>query len=265
MYNLIRANLFQLRKSMAIKILFAITTVSSFIMVVMAFLIPQGKIDDSMTGIGFLFSDINMISILGAALAGVFICGDFDNKIIHDAIANGYSRVTVIVSKAIVFCCGVAFLLIPYAMIICIALSSGSKFSMGKVDVGFLHILTNESGIAFSALDICRLLIIMLTLIIIYASQLSVCVPLAFVLKKPVFVVAIYYMFTIFCGQLAGLRGSSIVFDDIFDCTPFGGNYTFITLDSPVGDIIKAISVSLIFTTVMITVTYFAFRKSEIK
>ncbi|MBU3093708.1 ABC transporter permease [Clostridium sp. CF011] len=265
MYNLIRANLFKLRKSMAIKILFVITTVSALAMAVMAYLIPQGKIDASMTGMGFLFSDINMISILGAVLAGVFICGDFDNKTIHDAIANGYSRGTVIVSKATVFCCAIAFLLLPYAIIICIALSTGSKFSMGKVAVGFLHILTSEAGIAFSASEIWKLLVVMLTLMIIYAAQLSVCVPLAFVLKKPVLVVAIYYVFTIFCAQLVGLRGNSTVFDGIFDCTPFGGNYTFITLDSGAGEIFKAISVSLIFIFVMIAVTYSAFRKSEIK
>jgi len=43
MYNLIRADLFKLRKSMTIKILFGITTVSAVVMAVMAYLIPQGK------------------------------------------------------------------------------------------------------------------------------------------------------------------------------------------------------------------------------
>ncbi|MGH4117742.1 hypothetical protein [Clostridium sp.] len=150
-------------------------------------------------------------------------------------------------------------------MIICIALSTGSKFSMGKISVGFLHILTSEAGIVFSTSEMWKLLVVMLTLMIIYAAQLSVCVPIAFILKKPVLVVAIYYGFTFFCSQLAGLRGSSIIFDGIFDCTPFGGNYTFITLDSVAGDIFKAIVVSLIFIIVMLAVTYFAFRKSEIK
>ena len=265
MYNLISADLFKLRKSMAIKILFGITTISSIIMAVIAYLIPQGNIDASMTGIGFLFSDIDVISILGAVLAGVFICGDFDDKTIHDAIANGYSRETVIVSKAVVFCCAVAFLLIPYAIIICISLSTGSKFDMGKVSVGFLHILTSEAGITFSTPEIWKFLAVMLTLMIIYAAQLSVCVPLAFTLKKPVLVVPIYYGFTIFCAQLVGLRGKSALFDGIFACTPFGGNYTFITLDSGLGDILKSIFVSLIFIIVMLVVTYSSFRKSEIK
>ena len=265
MYNLILADLFKLRKSMAIKILFAITTVSAVIMTEMAYLIPQGKVEASMIGVGFLFSDIDMISILGAVIAGIFICGDFDNKIIHDAIANGYSRATVIASKAIVFCCAIAFILLPYAIITGIGLSIGSKFSMGALSVGFLHLLTSEASTIFSTQEIWKLLVVMLTLMIVYMAQLSICVILAFVLKKPVLVVAIYYGLTIFCAQLMGLRGSSAVFDHIFACTPFGGNYTFVTLNSGTGDIFKAIFVSLIFMIVMLATTYCVFSKSEIK
>lgn len=265
MYNLILADLFKLRKTMAIKILFGMTTVSAVIMAVMAYLIPQGKIGASMIGIGFMFSDISMISILGAVIAGVFICGDFDNRTIHDAVANGCSRAEVIGSKAAVFCCAIAFILLPYAIITGIALSAGSKFSMGSATVGFLHLLISEAGKGFSASEIWKLLAVMMTLIIVYVAQLIVCVPLAIVLKKPVLVVAIYYGFSILCGQLMALRNSSSVFDHILACTPYGGNYAFVTLNTGAWDIFKAISVSLIFIILILAVTYCAFRKSEIK
>ena len=234
-------------------------------MVMIAYLIPQGKINASTAGIGFMFSDVNMIGILGAVIAGVFICGDFDNKTIHDAIANGYSRWAVIVSKAIVFCCAIAFILLPYVIVTGIALSTGSKFSMGSVAVGFLNLLTSEAGTAFSASQVLKLLAVMLTLIIVYVAQLSVCIPLALVLKKPVLVVAIYYGFTILFASLTGLKNSSQMFDHIFACTPYGSNYTFVTLNTGTGDMFKAISVSLIFIILMLAVTYCAFRKSEIK
>lgn len=265
MYNLIWADLFKLRKSMAIKLLFGITTVSAAAMAVMANLIPQGKVNASMTGIGFLFSDINVISILGAVIAGIFICGDFDNKTIHDAITNGYSRGTVIAAKAAAFCCAIAFILLPYAIITVVALSTGSGFNMGSVAVGFMNVLTSTAGTVFSAADVWKLFIVMLTLIIVYMSQLIVCVPLALLLKKPVLIVAIYYGFTILCAQLTVLSRSSTVFNRIFSFTPYGGSYTFITLNSGAGDILKAISVSLIFMIVMLAVTYCGFRKSEIK
>lgn len=265
MYNLIWADLFKIRKSMAIKILFGITTVSAVVMAVAAYLISQGKLAGSTTGIWFLFSDINIMNIIGAVSAGVFICGDFDNKTIHDAIANGCSRGAVIVSKATAFGCTIAFLLLPYAIIAGIGLSTGSKFGMGSLAIGFLHILTTDGGTAFSAAEILKLLAVMLTLIIVYVAQLSVCVPLALVLKKPVLVVAINYGISILSAQLMGLRGSSVVFDRIFNSTPYGGNYIFATLNTGTGDIFKAIFVSLVFIIVMLAVTYCAFRKSEIK
>lgn len=265
MLNLIQADFFKLRKSMVIKVLFSITCLCAFTLTVMAYLIPRGGIDVGMTGIAFMFSDINMISILGAVLAGTFICSDFDNKNIHDAIASGSSRIVVIVSKAIVFFCGIAILLLPYALATGFALVSGIDFGMDAVALGFLNLLTKGSGSAISASEFFKMLIVMLTLVIVYASQLSVCVPLAFVLKKPVLVVAIYYAISILSAQLIALSASSETLDFILSKTPFGGDYIFSTMNSGTADIIAAIFGSFIFIIIMLAITYIAFRKAEIK
>ena len=74
MLNLIQADLFKLRKSKAIKILLTITAISAVAMTVMANLIAQGKMDVNFNGFGFMFSDMNMISIIGSVIAGLFIC-----------------------------------------------------------------------------------------------------------------------------------------------------------------------------------------------
>lgn len=265
MLNLIQADLFKLGKSSVIKILFGITTLSAVVMAVMANFIQQGKIAGAYTGIGFLLADMDMMSILGAVIAGVFICGDFDNKTIHDAIACGCSRWAVIISKTTVFFCALVFILLPYAIVTGIALSTGFKFDMGSVSIGFLNILTKESGIAFSASTLLKMLPAMLTLVIVYIARLSLCVPLALVLKKPVLVVSVYYGFTVFCAQLTGLRNISPVFDNIFSCTPYGGNYSLVMMGTGAGDIVKAIAVSLVFIILMLAVTYSLFRRSEIK
>ncbi|MDR3644298.1 MAG: ABC transporter permease [Clostridia bacterium] len=265
MYNLMGADLFKLRKSAAIKILFGITALCAVAMTIMAYLIPQGKIDKSLTGVGFLFSDINVMGILGAVIAGVFICGDFDNKTIHDAIANGSGRLAVIVSKAAVFCAALAFILLPYAVVTGVALGTGYKFGMGSMAVGFLHLMVTEAGKAFSAPEIGKLVAIMLTLIIVYASQMSICVPLAFGMKKPVLVVAINYGLQILCGQLSAISANIPAFERVFACTPFGCIYKITSLDASAGDILSAIAVSLIFFVAMIAITYAVFRKSEIK
>lgn len=265
MVNLILADLFKIRKSMAIKIIFAITTGCAVAMVVMAYLVSHGIIDKGMTGIGFMFSDINIMSILGAVVAGVFICGDFDNKTIHDAIAGGYSRGAVIVSKAVTFCCAVVFILFPYMIATGIALSTGFKFGMGSVAVGYLNLLTSQAGKVFTASDIMKLLAVILTLLIVYLGQLSICVPLALILKKPVLVVAIYYGLTILCANLAASTAKNSVLDIISRCTPYRGEYTLLTLSTGADVLFRAIVVSLIFIIAMLVITYFAFRKSEIK
>lgn len=264
MLNLIQADLYKLWKSTAIKVLLGITVLSSVLMTIMAYEIPKGNIDKNMTGVGFMFSDVNVMSILGAVIASILICGDFENKGIPDAIASGCSRSSIIVSKTIAFCCSIAIILLPYAITTVIALCTGSIFSMGSVSVGLLNVLTSASN-SFSTAHIWKLLAVIFTLIIVYGAQLSLCIPLAFSLKKPVFVVAIYYAFTILSAQLSNLSSSSSVFKNISSCTPYGGNYSLTTLNTSSGDILKAIAVSIIFTFIMLAVTYSIFRKSEVK
>lgn len=266
MYNLIRADLFKLRKSKAIKILIAITTICAITATVMAYLIQQGKLDAKAgNGIIFMFGDTNAMGILGAAVAGILICGDFDNRTIHEAIAGGCSRGQVILSKAVSFFCAIVFILLPYVIIVSIGLGTANKFSMGSVSIGFMHILTTDGGKAFSIAQIWKLVAIMLTLIIVYISQLSICMPFALTFKKPILVVIIYYALTILISNLAAARSSSKMLNDIFNCTPYGGKYSVITLSSGTGDILKPIFVSLIFIIVMLAISFLGFRKSEIK
>lgn len=266
MYNLIKADLFKLRKSMGIKILFGITTVCAIIAAIMSYLIQQGSISAASTnGIVFMLSDLNVMSILGAVVAGILICSDFDNRTIHEAIADGCSRGQIIGSKAVSFSCAIMIILLPYAMIVSIGLITGYKFSMGSVAAGFMHILTTDGGKLLSAKEIWKTAAIMLALMIIYVGQLSVCIPFAIIFKKPVIVVAVYYGLTILFTGLAGLRSSSKIVENIFNNTPYGNKYILMTINTGTGDILKPVFISLIFTIIMLTITYLVFRKSEIK
>lgn len=265
MFNLIMADLFKLRKSLYVKLLFIITVISSAAMCFIAYGIQHGKLASKLSGIGFMFSDVNIIGILGAVIAGIFICGDFDNKIIHDAIASGSSRGTIIISKAIAFFCSILFILLPYVLAIFISFGTGSKFSLGSKAVGFLHLLTVDGGMKYSSTDILKLLVLIFSMIIVYLSQLSICVPLALVFKKPVIVAAIYYALSILCAQLSALNNSSTIFANIFACTPFGGNYAFLTLNTTTIYILRTLLVSLFFAILMLILANFSFKKAEIK
>lgn len=263
MLNLYLADLYKMRKSLAMKILLAISIICAITVPVIAHLIAQGKLSQNLSGINFLLSDASMISILGAVLAGVFICGDFDNRSIHEAIANGNSRRAVIIAKEAFFISASFIVMLPYVFAVLIGLCTGAKFSMPSA--GFIHVLISESGKSFTASDIGKLAVVLLTLAIVYIGQLSVCLPLASALKKPFIVVVLSYVLSLLTAQLQAIKGSSKAFDRIFGCTPYGGNYAILNLSSSAQDIAKAIAVSLIFTGIMTFLAYIVFRKSEIK
>lgn len=263
MVNLLRADAYKLGRSSAIKIILSLTCACAAVMAAFAYLIPLGKLDAGMAGVGFMFSDVSIVSILGAVAATVYICGDFEHKVFHQAIAGGGSRGRIIIVKAIVFSGVLALAVLPYALVAAILMATGAEFGMGSATIGYLHLLT--SGAQLSAAGLGKLLLVLLTLMIVYIAQLSVCIPLSLWFKKPVLVVAVYYGFSILTGQLLGIGSQYPGFSRVFALTPYGGNHIFATLDTGLADIGKAIIVSLVFICAMAALAYTAFRKMELK
>jgi ABC-2 type transport system permease protein len=108
-------------------------------------------------------------------------------------------------------------------------------------------------------------IVVMVVLLIVYMSQLSICIPLAISLKKPVLVVSIYYGSTILFAQLSSLSKSVSGLADFLSGTPFGGEYSLLNVNSGTGDIAKAVVVSLVFILIMISISYQIFKKAEVK
>lgn len=267
MFNLIRADVFKVRKSSAMTILLLIAAASVVTMAVMAHQIADGGLKANLSGLVFLFSDIDVISILGAVCAGVFICGDFGNQIIHDAIAGGCGRFSIVAEKMVVFLCAAAILLLPYFIAAGIGIGSGARFSIGNTgaSAGFLHLLTTLSRESLLYGEYFKLFGLMLLLVIVYMAQLSICLPLAIGFKKPVIVVAVYYALSLLIGQLATLIQGSELFNNLVDCTPYSLNYMLPSLNMSIVSIWKAVTVSIIFTVIMLGISYALFRKAEIK
>ena len=266
MYNLIKADLYKLKKSKAVKILILITAICAVIAAFLSYEIKHGKFSAASTnGIVFMFSDTNIIGILGAVTAGIIICGDFENRTVHEALADGFGRGQITLSKAISYFYAVILILLPFVIVISVMLITGYKFSMGNASSGFMHILTEDGGKAISSYEVLKLIFVMAALMIVYIGQLSICVPLSILFKKPVIVVAVYYGLIILLANLSALRNSSKLIDILFSCTPYGTKYNLLTLKTGTGDIIKSVFVSIIYTIVMIFITYMGFRKSEIK
>ncbi len=207
-----------------------------------------------------------MISIIGPFLAGIYICGDFENKSIHDAISScGLSRITVIISKAIVYYLMVIFMLMPYAIVTVIAFASGKEFCNPIAASVFLKILENQTGLSFTLSVFIKMIIIMFVMMIAYASQMSVSVFLSFVFKKPALVIGLGFVSTMVLQIIGGLGVKLVSLKNILSFTPFSVGFKVLTMEAGADVILKALGVSLLFIVWIISMTNGAFRKSEIK
>lgn len=262
MFNLIRADLYGIRKSKAIKILFCIICVCSIAMVVVSHLMAVGKVSLESAGNASALGEPMMMSLIGAILAGVFICGDFENKTIHDAISCGSGRGAVIISKAISYFIVIAFMMVPYFIVTVIGVCTDFEYTL-YMSSSFLSILSNVSSIDVTPQIIFKIIAITLTIMLVYASQMSICVALSFLIRKPVFVIGIGFGLISLITFIIGLGNDVQILGDIFSYMPFTRGY--ITLDASASEFIKPIAVSIGFIIVLLAITYSGFRKSEVK
>ena len=103
MFNLIKADLYKMRKTKSIKILFLLCCISATLMSVISYQLTNGNLSHDIIGIGSFFTDFQMISLVSVIFISLFICNDFDNKTIHDSISTGYSRSSIIICKTITY------------------------------------------------------------------------------------------------------------------------------------------------------------------
>lgn len=260
MINLLRAELFKVKKSKGLFVLFVIMLISAIGMAVMAHLIAKDQISASLSGLVFMFSDVNMFSIIGAVAASIIICADFEVKTVQAPIFSGYNRYTMVFSKALtLFSFSILFIL-PFMVVTFVGLQSGSAFQIQTGSIGFLHILTTEAGVS----NVWKYIIVSLALMFVYMSQTSVCILLAYVMKKPVFVVSAYYALTILLAQLSTVSEKSVL-GGFMRSTPFGGKHAMLTMASSMSDIINAFTISIQFIFIMIGLAFLYFRRAEIK
>jgi len=265
MFNLIRSDLYKLGKTKSIKILFLIMWICALVVTIVSYLVAQGKVGTEVRGTVSLLTDTIMMSIIGPFLAGVYICGDFENKSIHDAISScGYSRITVIISKAFVYYLLVMIMMIPYGVVTIIAVASGKEFCNPIVASVYLSILAYKTGLGLTASVFVKMVVIILTMMIVYASQFTICILISFLLRKQALVIGLGIGLTMFL-QIAGAVGVKLkVLGDILSKTPFSIGFNVLSMEAGAAVMIKAIGISLFFIIWMLCITNGIFRRSEI-
>lgn len=260
MINLIHAELFKLRKCKAFKISLLLTTICSVALMAISYGNATGKCNIS-SGNASGLSDIFIMSVIGTLMAGIIICGDFENKDIHDEISCG--RLEIVISKSVIYSLIIIALVLPYAVVGFAGFLSGADFDrMFKFSV-FLNVMANDQHLSLNTTNIVKALLVVLTSVVVYAARLSFCIPVAFKMRKSVIVTVIGVVFGFIINLvLSGLEKIRF-FKQIEKLLPY--SYAKLELTDSSMYLLRALLVSGFFIGIMIVISYLLFRKSEIK
>ena len=118
MLELLKVDLYKLTKSSLVKIVFFISVLSAALMYLLSHLLATGELPIQNTGILSLFADSQMFILLGCVFIGIFLCSDFEYKVIENAVLAGHSRSSIVTSKMISLVIFVSLLTVPYFAVI---------------------------------------------------------------------------------------------------------------------------------------------------
>lgn len=265
MINLIRAEVYKLSKSMSIRVCFLLSCISATALTYISHCIAVGSMSSDVSSSASGLTEIVVVSILGSLLAGILVCGDFETKTIHDAVACGNGRLSIVISKAILYLLIVVLLLLPYMIATIAGVCSGAKFTAPFIPSVFVGILSDDAGVSVSSGIIGKIIVVSLVTMLVHAARLSICIPFAFKIRKPAAILAIGFAFDALIDLVVGLLKDVPVISDIFSVTPYNKEYLLLTVHMEAGTLLKAVISSIAFIIVMTAVTYAVFRRAEIK
>ena len=260
MYNLIHSALFKTRKSKTVRVLFFISLLSTIILYGGGYAIANGNMSAANGNILFLFSDMSMLSILGAVLAAHLIGSEFEDRTMQHLISSGYGRFQIVASSFINFWIASIFIMLPYIVAALIALVTETSITLGSPTIGFLNLLTAPAEVSID-----RAIVLIATMTIIYIGQITFAGYIAILLKKAMFVIAIFYALSFLSGQVAGVKDSIPILYNAFAKTPFGGEYISLHPFSSTDTIVGAIIASLSFISIVLFSSFMYFKKADIK
>lgn len=264
MINVVRADLLKLKKSAALKIMFLISAVGAVLMVMAAHWFENGTLGMGAAGNASFLADAQMVALLGTVSAGLFLCGDFENKTIHDAVSGGTGRGEIILGKMTTYFLILLLMILPYFLVTVAAFFTDSQFKLYIPSV-FLAMICKEAGNPVTFFTVLKSIGISAAVWIVYAGQLSVCLPLSFIFRKPVPVIGIGYLISLICGMLQASGGNQ-AFEKMISLTPFHGKYLFqLSMDAKPEIFLKSIAAGGGFAILMVLIAVLVFRRAEIK
>ncbi|MCR3759984.1 ABC transporter permease [Clostridium felsineum] len=245
MYNLLKVEFYKLKHSKFFYILIGLMFLQS-----LCVLIPLKanyllkKTGESMFLQAFPLQEFLINTLLIGAFS-YFVTKEFQSGYVKNLIASGHRRINIVLSKAIVFCIGVA--VISFIFPICTLV---------------INTITNGYGGEYSLVYIFKLSIVM---IIMYFAMGSIGILFSFVTKNVGAVIVIFYLMDIAnrFGTAMSLNNDTVKYyysKTIFDIP---GRFADGKLSS--GTIFELIFICLVTLIVCVTLSTLALRKVDIK
>src|SRR5699024_7363075 len=137
-----------------------------------------------------VLSDALMVSLMGPLLFGALVAQPFETKSVHNSLlASG--RGAFVGAKTLLTAAAVTALSLPYGIAALIGLATGEEFAPA-IPTAFSQLLA--AGGEVDAARIGEVLAITVTMAVLTTAKLSVCLPLAFRLRRPLVVMAVGFV-----------------------------------------------------------------------
>ena len=260
MKNLCKATMYRMVKSTGMRVAVGLTAVAAVLYYSCAFMIAEGKIDISQAGSITGLGDAMMLWLFGALAVSLLIGSDFEHKTIHGAIRFG--RRKMVLNYMLAYLVLVTVLVLPYTIGSLVCVCSGADFTGAEGTVISLYlgnVFAYEEGMAG------KLVLSYLAGLAVYIGQLSICVPVAVKVKKPVVVTAFGFFFGMIAALISTLASKVELLDNIYQLTPYRYGMAQTGVGAETGDMWMGIAVSLVFTALMGVVSWLVLKKADIK
>jgi len=265
MINLLHAEFYKLNKSIAIKICFLLACVCAVSLGLVSHGLAIGSLNANISGSASGLSEIVIISLLGSLLTGILVCSDFETKTIHDIVACGNGRKSVVVSKVVIYVLLIAMLLLPYMIATIVGFCTGEEFTKPFVSSISVLLLYDGANYQLTAATIGKIIVTFLVSALVYAARLSICIPLAFKIRKPIAIMAFGFVFSAIIDLVLRLLADMPLIGDIINISPFSAKFISLSLATEAKVFFEATLSSVIFLIGITIITYLTFKKAEIK
>src|SRR5699024_5715547 len=217
MINQLRGDLYAIPRTGPVLLCLAVSVIAAALYTWLQHSLAAGSLVPAAASGVQVLSDALMVSLMGPLLFGALVAQPFETKSVHNSLlASG--RGAFVGAKTLLTALAVTALSLPYGIAALIGLATGEEFAPA-IPTAFSLLLAEGGGVDTARVG--EVLALTVTMAVLTTAKLSVCLPLAFQLRRPLVVMAVGFVW----GFLADLIGTTAADVDGFDAlvrlTPF--------------------------------------------